>query len=186
MVTMGLPLRVRAPLFTTLGQPLHGIGHWIEGLRRARISSGVALLGACRTWSAESVLEERRSQNRPQRAQFLPDLQPNSQAIGQKDGVLEERLNQKWGAAVDLQPAISKSDRLLNPTVELAEPPTACRHGSRVLGSVRSRSARPLRVLCQPQHDTGRLALAGRMADVCAELDRLVQQQACLNHAAHA
>ena len=55
-------------------------------------------LGACRTWSAES-------ENRPQRVQFLPDLQPNSRAIGQKDG-------EKWAAAVDLQPAISKSDWL--------------------------------------------------------------------------
>ena len=55
-------------------------------------------LGACRTWSAES-------ENRPQRVQFLPDLQPNSQAIGQKDG-------EKWAAAVDLQPANSESDRL--------------------------------------------------------------------------
>ena len=121
MVTMGLPLRARAPLFTALSQPfsqpLHGIGHWIEGLRRSHIGSGVALL---------------------------------------------------------------------HPTVELAAPPTACRHGSRILGSVRNRSARPLRVLCQPQHDTGRLALAGRMADVCAELDRLVQQQAGLNDATHA
>ena len=36
----------------------------------------------------------------------MPDLQPNSPAIGQKDG-------EKWATAVDLQPAISKSDRLL-------------------------------------------------------------------------
>jgi SulP family sulfate permease len=36
----------------------------------------------------------------------LPDLQLNSPAIGQKDG-------EKWTAAVDLQPVISKSDRLL-------------------------------------------------------------------------
>ena len=71
------------------------------------------VLGACRTWSVESVLEERRSQNRPQRDQFLPDLPPNSRAIGQKDGVLEERRSQKRAAAVDLQPTISKSDRLL-------------------------------------------------------------------------
>jgi len=33
-------------------------------------------------------------------------LQPNSRAIGQKHG-------EKWAAAVDLQPAISKSDSLL-------------------------------------------------------------------------
>jgi len=59
------------------------------------------LLGACRTWGVES-------ENRPQRDQFLPDLQPNSRAIGQKDG-------EKWAAAVDLQPTISKTDRLLGP-----------------------------------------------------------------------
>ena len=59
---------------------------------------GGIILGACRAWSAES-------ENWPQRVQFLPDLQPNSQAIGQKAG-------EKWAAAADLQPAISKSDRL--------------------------------------------------------------------------
>ena len=36
----------------------------------------------------------------------MPDLQPNSRAIGQKAG-------EKWAAAVDLQPAISKSGSLL-------------------------------------------------------------------------
>ena len=56
-------------------------------------------LGACRAWGAES-------ENRPQRGQFLPDLQAHSPAMGQKDG-------EKWTAAVGLQPAIPKSDRLL-------------------------------------------------------------------------
>ena len=56
-------------------------------------------LGACRTWGVES-------ENRPRRGQFLPDLQAHSLAMGQKDG-------EKWTAAVDLQPTIPKSDRLL-------------------------------------------------------------------------
>ena len=46
------------------------------------------------------------SENRPQRGQFLPDLQAHSPAMGQKDG-------EKWTAAVDLQPTIPKSDGLL-------------------------------------------------------------------------
>ena len=46
------------------------------------------------------------SENRPQRGQFLPDLQAHSPAMGQKDG-------EKWTAAVDLQPTLPKSDRLL-------------------------------------------------------------------------
>ena len=58
-------------------------------------------LGACRTWGVES-------ENRPQRGQFLPDLQAHSPAMGQKDG-------EKWTAAVDLQPTIPKSDRFLAP-----------------------------------------------------------------------
>ena len=58
--------------------------------------------GACRTWSVES-------ENRPQRGQFLPDLQPHSWSMGQEDG-------EKWTAAADLQPTISKSDRLLGHT----------------------------------------------------------------------
>lgn len=57
-------------------------------------------LGACRAWGVES-------ENRPQRGQFLPGLQAHSPAMGQKDG-------EKWTAAVNLQPTIPKSDRLLS------------------------------------------------------------------------
>jgi len=56
-------------------------------------------LGACRAWGVDS-------ENRPQREQFLPDLQPHSPAMGQKDG-------EKWTAAVDSQPTLPKPDRLL-------------------------------------------------------------------------
>ena len=62
--------------------------------------------GVCRTWGGER-------ENRPQPGQLVPGLQPHSKAMGQKDGVLEERRSQKWTAAADLQPTISKSDRLL-------------------------------------------------------------------------
>ena len=65
----------------------------------AKAASLEGILGACRTWGVES-------ENRPQRGQFLPDLQAHSPAMGQKDG-------EKWTAAVDLQPTIPKSDRLL-------------------------------------------------------------------------
>ncbi len=41
------------------------------------------------------------------------DLQADRPAMGQKDG-------EKWTAAVDLQPTIPKSDRLLTPPVEVA------------------------------------------------------------------
>ena len=54
----------------------------------------------------------RRSENRPQRGQFLPDLQAHSPAMGQKDGEI-------WTAAVDLQPTLPKSDRLLGACVEI-------------------------------------------------------------------
>ena len=52
------------------------------------------------------------SENRPQRGQFLPDLQAHSPALGQEDG-------EKWTVAVDLQPTIPKSDRLLDNLVDL-------------------------------------------------------------------
>ncbi|NVO07170.1 MAG: hypothetical protein HXX19_15190 [Rhodoferax sp.] len=44
----------------------------------------------------------------------------------------------------------------------------------------------PLRVLRvvesgQPRSSTGRLVISGRMADVCAELDRLVEREAALH-----
>ncbi len=53
------------------------------------------VLAACRTWGVDS-------ENRPQRGQFLPDSQANSQEDGEK-----------CTAAVGFQPMIFKSDRLL-------------------------------------------------------------------------
>jgi len=41
----------------------------------------------------------------------LPDLQPHSPAMGQKDG-------EKWTAAADLQPTTSKSDGLLDALID--------------------------------------------------------------------
>ena len=56
-------------------------------------------LGACRAWGVDS-------EKRPQRGQFLPDLQAHSPAMGQKTG-------KKWTAEAASQPTIPKSDRLL-------------------------------------------------------------------------
>ena len=57
------------------------------------------LLGACRTWGVDS-------EKRPQRGQFLPDLQAHSSTMGQKAG-------KKWTAEAVSQPTIPKPDRLL-------------------------------------------------------------------------
>ncbi len=62
-------------------------------------SREAAALEACRAWGVDS-------ENRPQQGQFLPDMQPHSPAMGQKDG-------EKWTAAGDSQPTLPKSDRLL-------------------------------------------------------------------------
>ena len=62
------------------------------------MTTAIVSLGACRTWGVDS-------ENRPQRGQFLPDLQPHSPAMGQKDG-------EKWTAAVDSQSTLPKPDRL--------------------------------------------------------------------------
>ncbi|MDO9227099.1 MAG: hypothetical protein Q8M09_13365 [Pseudomonadota bacterium] len=61
---------------------------------------------ACRTLVVDS-------ENRLRRGQFLPDSQPHSTAMGQEAG-------EKWTAAVDLQPTIPKSDRLLGLDVQRA------------------------------------------------------------------
>ena len=57
-------------------------------------------LGACRAWGVAS-------EKRPQRGQFLPDLQAHSSTMGQKVG-------EKWTAEAVSQPTIPKSDRLLD------------------------------------------------------------------------
>ena len=101
------------PVLATVGVRGNGaqeLVQWLDGanlqqLQRPVVAPDAAArldasdLGACRTWSVDS-------ENWPQRGQFLPDLQPNSPAMGQKDG-------KKWTAAVNLEPTISKSDRLL-------------------------------------------------------------------------
>ena len=86
---------------TAPGLYRHYKGGWYEVVATVRCSETLQGMtpGGCRTWSVES-------ENRPQRGQFLPDLQPHSPAMRQKDG-------EKWIAAADLQPTISKSDRLL-------------------------------------------------------------------------
>ena len=65
---------------------------------------------------------------------------------------------------------------LIHATVELA-PALQPRplQASRILGRIAPTPAphRPVRVLLRPQDGACRLALSGRMADVCAELNRL-------------
>lgn len=56
-------------------------------------------LGACRTVVVDS-------ENRPQRGRFLPDSPPHGCSMGQEAG-------EKGSSAVDSQPTIPKSDRLL-------------------------------------------------------------------------
>lgn len=64
------------------------------------------MLGACQTESADN-------ENEPQRGASLPELQPHGQAMGQKEGVLEERCSPKWTAAAHSPPTISEPDRPL-------------------------------------------------------------------------
>ena len=59
----------------------------------------VDALGACRAWGVAS-------EKRPQRGQFLPDLQAHSSTMGQKAG-------KNWTAEAVSEPTIPKSDRLL-------------------------------------------------------------------------
>ena len=78
-----------------------GVGSWVM----AQVLAEADRLGACRAWGVDS-------ENRPQRAQFLPDLQPHSLVMGQRDG-------EKWTAAVDSQPTLPKPDRLLGLAVRV-------------------------------------------------------------------
>ena len=92
--------------------------------------AGIQVPGACRTWGVDS-------EKRPQRGQFLPDLQAHSPAMGQKAGVLEERRSQKWTAEAVSQPTIPKPDRLLT---QVSQIPTQ-------FGELRPKIARKLLIL---------------------------------------
>ena len=88
-----------APVFGIIKRVMGWSQLNMGGLDNAR---GEWLLGACRAWGVES-------EKRPQRGQFLPDLQAHSSTMGQKAG-------EKWAAEAVSQPTIRKSDRL--PEVE--------------------------------------------------------------------
>ena len=85
------------------------------------------------------------------------------------------RLHSHLGVEL-LHPSVALGDSHTWNAESALQPARARAHVSRVLRPVHEPCAPPLRVLCQPQQNTGRLALSGRMADVCAELDRLVLQ----------
>ena len=76
------------------------------GERLAQLAPDKIIVDAESEARSLSDLGRLTSENRPQRGQFLPDLQAHSPAMGQKDG-------EKWTAAVDFQPTLPKSDRLL-------------------------------------------------------------------------
>jgi polyisoprenoid-binding protein YceI len=63
-------------------------------------------LGARRTWGVEAKMD-------PSKNSFCPMCRPIAEPMGQKAGVHEVRRSQKWDAAVNLQPTLPKSDRLL-------------------------------------------------------------------------
>ena len=85
-----------APVFGIIKRVMGWSQLNMGGLDNAR---GEWLLGACRAWGVES-------EKRPQRGQFLPDLQAHSSTMGQKAG-------EKWSAEAVSQPTFPKSDRLL-------------------------------------------------------------------------
>ncbi|MDP2834005.1 MAG: ATP-binding protein [Pseudomonadota bacterium] len=76
---------------------------WRDAFIATYLERDIPALAACRTLVVDS-------ENRPRRGQFLADSPPHSPAMGQEAG-------EKWTAAVDLQPAIPKSGRLLGPRI---------------------------------------------------------------------
>jgi hypothetical protein len=72
--------------------------------------------------------------------------------------------------------AAARSDR--RPTEAHTTTARSCSSWSALPGTCRDRPRRPLRVVrvlesCQAASGAGRMVISGRMADVCAELDRL-------------
>lgn len=85
-------------------------------------------------------------------------------------------------------PPCVASHVLAKQTFSPAPCPAAVRNGNPVALGNRylADKVMPLRVLrvvdsSMPRSSTGRLVISGRMADVCAELDRLVEREAALH-----
>ena len=89
-------------------------------------------LGACRAWGVDS-------EKRPQRGQFLPDLQTHT-AMGQKAG-------KKWTAEAVSQPTIPKSDRLVALTPRL-HPASRIARSPRHAQPRQHRAGQPVLQLC--------------------------------------
>jgi len=87
---------------------------------------------------------------------------------------------------LDAPAAAAKSRSQAMPASALRTASQRADHGNIPSDQPVSARVMPLRVLRvvetgQPRSCTGRLVISGRMADVCAELDRLVEREAALH-----
>ncbi len=97
-------------------------------------------------------------------------------------------MNSAWSATVALCSPLHKLVRWLAPTAGMPAPVlhtqrASVRMPSALSGACTQTSRRPLRVVRvmeagQPRSQVGRMVISGRMADVCAELDRLAACEA--------
>ncbi|MEK9803310.1 MAG: hypothetical protein VW475_07915 [Curvibacter sp.] len=93
-------------------------------------------------------------------------------------------MNSAWSATYALWTPLQRLLRRLVP-VTPASPPAAlpCSNAAAALVRNSRPAQRPLRVVRvmeagQPRSQVGRMVISGRMADVCAELDRLAACEA--------
>ena len=95
---------------------------------------------------------------------------------------LQRLMTAAPGPTVQSQPCV----RSEVPPLQVARITAACTGSVDAAASPFAKKVMPLRVLRvvekgQPRACTGRLVISGRMADVCAELDRLVAREAALH-----
>ena len=94
-----------------------------------------------------------------------------------------------WGNTSPMQPITLNAHTQVAAHARLMPRPirtTVVRSGASAATQRPAGRSMPLRVLHEveggmPRSSTGRLVISGRMADVCAELDRLVEREAALH-----
>jgi hypothetical protein len=98
-------------------------------------------------------------------------------------------MGRHTGTSHMLPPSSGAAGSHLHPFAPMAPCPSALRGVSAGVASQRHLVEKvvPLRVLRvvesgMPRSSTGRMVISGRMADVCAELDRLVEREAALHY----
>lgn len=139
--------------FSAFSQPLHALARWLQPAMHGGHDSAAARPRTCKA---------------PLPATPTPAWPAALARVPRDETMLAPASSRPLGAPAGAEP-------LCSATAQIAKVHAGTRHGQA------RRAVRVLRTAA-PGTDAGRLVISGRMADVCAELDRMAAREALLQH----